>query len=87
MRKREIRSTVWEAMQTRDVRALPSFPQHLSHYGTHWFLVLRQNSILTSWHPSLNSQYSSQRYSSVTQQSCDLRGSAPRQPSTHPMGS
>lgn len=41
MRKREIRSTVWEAMQTRDVRALPSSPQHLPHYGTLWFLVLR----------------------------------------------
>ena len=44
MREREIRSTVWEAMQPRDVRALPSSPQHLSHYGTHWVLVLRQNS-------------------------------------------
>lgn len=41
MRETEIRSTVWEAIQTRDVRALPSSPEHLSHYGTRWVLVLR----------------------------------------------
>lgn len=41
MRETEIRSTVWEVIQTRDVRALPSSPKHLSHHGTRWVLVLK----------------------------------------------